>query len=89
MWVTVIWLDLLKKALTDGLSWGHELTFWSPLAMVGIPCSALIQGGGGLVLPQLGKPDFVDFPREALPTAKSGWWVGCGEVSGWRRGKGN
>lgn len=36
-------------------------------------------GGSGLVLPQLGVPDFVDIPREAIAPLRSGWECGMGE----------
>ena len=42
-----------------------------PITYHEIPCSALIQGGRGLVLSQLGVPDFADSPREALPPLRS------------------
>lgn len=51
-----------------------------PIACDGAPCSALMwdkEGGvGGLVLPQLLMPDFVESLRETLPPLEE--WMGCG-----------
>lgn len=43
--------------------------------------------GRGLVLPQLGLPDFVDSPREVLHPLRSGWGWSQGEVAGQERGE--
>ena len=58
-----------------------------PVPYDGIPCSALIQWGKGLILPQLNIPDFADSPREVLPPLRSGLVVewreaGVGEGEG-------
>lgn len=44
------------------LSLVHQQVFWSPFPMEGY----LALGGRGLVLPLLGKPDFVDSPWEVV-----------------------
>lgn len=62
-----------------------------PISYGGMPYSTLMQGEG-LVVPQLNKPDYIDFPLEHLPIGRSGWGlsmdgggvgVGMGRIEPW------
>ena len=50
-----------------------------PILYGEIPQSAVMNGGGGLVLSQLNVPGFVDSPWEVLHFGKSDWGCTAGE----------
>lgn len=62
------------------------MKFLEPIPYGGLPCSDLIQR----VLPQLGMPDTVNTPTDALPFLRSGMEMGggrCGRIKKEREGE--
>lgn len=62
------------------MAFGAHSLLWDTLLRLDAGC------GAGFVLPQLGMPDFLDYPKKALPPLRSGGgggkggrWAGQGE----------